>query len=150
MWSADAIIGRTVYLDANVFIYAFESTLALSDSLLPLKAVFQHFQQNRAWARTSSITRAEVLVHPLRQNNLDLANLYRSLLSGVGLIGMDAVSLSVIDSAASLRAQYGLRLADALHIASAIESGCDAVLTADKRMAACRPSIDFLLLDELL
>ncbi|MBK7002355.1 MAG: PIN domain-containing protein [Rhodoferax sp.] len=150
MWLADTVIGRTIYLDANVFIYAFEGTLAPPDVTNPasaLRAVFHLIQQGRTWARTSQMTRAEVLVHPLRNGNARLVDLYSSLLSGTEMIAMDAVSTAVIDRAARLRADFHLRLADAIHLASAIESGCDALLTADKRLAACSALMAILPLD---
>ena len=58
------------------------------------------------------------------------------------------VTFEIADKAAQLRAQYNLRTPDALHIASAIESGCQALLTNDlgiKRVTELR----VLVLDEL-
>ena len=148
MWLPEVMIDRSVYLDANVFIYVFESTLTTQITPSRLHKAFQFFQQGRAWARTSQLPRAEVLVHPLRQGNARLTDLYSSLLSGTEIIAVDAVSAAVIDRAAHLRARHGLRLADAVHLASAIESGCDVLLTADKRLASCRSaSMDILSLD---
>ena len=149
MWLPDSLIGRTIYLDANVFIYAFESNLSSVGAHSPLRELFRLIQQGRVWARTSQMTRAEVLVHPLRQGNVPLVDLYSSLLSGTEMIGMDCVSTAVIDRAAHLRASHNLRLADAIHLASAIESGCNVMLTADKRLGACSALMDLLLIDTL-
>jgi predicted nucleic acid-binding protein len=149
MWLPDAVTNRTIYLDANVFIYAFESTLPPFGPLSPLRDVFHLIQQEKTWARTSQITRAEVLVHPLRQGNKPLVALYSDLLSGTAMIGIDAVSSAVVDRAAHLRASHNLRLADALHLATAIESGCDAMITADKRLAACNALMKMLLIETL-
>lgn len=136
MWVSDSIAGKTVYMDANVLIYAFESNLAPFGALSPLIEVFGLFETEKAWARTSLLTRAEVLVHPLRHGNQELIGLYSGLLAGDSLISVDPISLSVIDRAARLRADHGLRLADAVHLASALEAGCDGFITADKRLAA--------------
>lgn len=149
MWLPDAVTGRTIYLDANIFIYAFESTLPPFGALSPLREIFHLIQQGRTWARTSLITRAEVLVHPLRQGNQQLVALYSDMLSGTAMIGMDAVSSAVVERATHLRASHNLRLADALHLATAIEFGCDAMITADKRLAVCNAMMEMLLIETL-
>jgi predicted nucleic acid-binding protein len=66
MWDCEQLAGKTVYLDANVFIYAFEGSHSLQ---LPSRAIARIFQMLATYqlsARTSALTRAEVLVHPLR------------------------------------------------------------------------------------
>lgn len=58
------------------------------------------------------------------------------------------VSAAIAEYAAEMRSQYNLRTLDALHIASAVETGCDAFLTNDltfRRIARLR----VLVLDEL-
>ncbi|MDD2741187.1 MAG: PIN domain-containing protein [Rhodocyclaceae bacterium] len=150
MWSPDSIAGKSVYLDANVLIYAFESTLPPFGRLSPLVDVFKSFEAEKSWARTSLLTRAEVLVHPLRHKNEALLNLYSTLLAGNTFIAIDAISAAIVNRAAKLRADGGLRLADAVHLASALESGCDGFLTADKRLLAYgSQQIDVFPLDEL-
>jgi len=46
-----------------------------------------------------------------------------------------ALSASVCDRAATIRATYGYRTADALHLAAAIEAECEAFVTGDARLA---------------
>ena len=45
-----------------------------------------------------------------------------------------SVDETVAGRAADLRARYNLRTPDALHIATALVAGCDAVLTNDLRL----------------
>jgi predicted nucleic acid-binding protein len=42
---------------------------------------------------------------------------------------------AVYDRAAEIRAQHGFKTPDAIHLAAAIESGCDRFLTNDRRLA---------------
>jgi predicted nucleic acid-binding protein len=149
MWLPNTIAGQTVYLDANILIYGFETQTSPLQLSLTLGAVLRLFQEERAWARTSALTRAEVMVRPLRDSNAELLQLYQELLSGNAFLAVDAISGAMIDQAARLRARLGLRLADALHVASAMESGCDAFLTADRQLAVCGNDIEVLLLADL-
>ena len=44
------------------------------------------------------------------------------------------LSRAVIDRATDIRARYGFRTPDALHLAAAVVSGCDVFLTNDYRL----------------
>lgn len=44
------------------------------------------------------------------------------------------IDLNVAERAAELRARYGLRTPDALQIAAALSSGCEAFLTNDAKL----------------
>jgi len=43
----------------------------------------------------------------------------------------------VIDLATELRARYGFKIPDAIHLAAAIAGGCDLFLTNDYRLDKC-------------
>lgn len=47
------------------------------------------------------------------------------------------LTASVFDRAADLRADLGFKTPDALHLAAAIEAGCDRFLTNDSRLSKC-------------
>lgn len=47
------------------------------------------------------------------------------------------LSAAVFDRAAGLRADLGFKTPDALHLAAAIEAGCDCFLTNDSRLTKC-------------
>jgi predicted nucleic acid-binding protein len=97
---------------------------------------------------TSTTTLAEVLVQPLRRGNVALANLYQRLLLHSDYLDIVPVTGSVAVRAATLRADYGLKLPDALHLAVAQEAGCEAFLTNDRALSRVKePRI--ILLDEL-
>jgi len=58
------------------------------------------------------------------------------------------ISAGVAESAADLRARYNLRTPDALHVATAIDAGCDAFLTNDTGIKRVQ-EIAVLVLDDL-
>lgn len=94
------------------------------------------------------ITLTEVLVHPLRQGDLALAQRYRMMLTQNQDFQLCAVTEFVAEKAAELRARHNLRTPDALHVATAIEYGCDTILTNDRGIARVS-DIRVLILDDL-
>lgn len=131
----DAIGGRPVYLDANVFIYALEGYAAFSAEL---HALFVAIDAGTVVAHTSQLTLAEVLVKPLADGNAALAEMYRRAVTGSPHVMAHPVDLSVLEAAAAIRSAGKVRLADAVHLATARAAGCGAFLTNDKRLAARR------------
>jgi predicted nucleic acid-binding protein len=47
------------------------------------------------------------------------------------------VSESILEGATELRARYGFRSPDAIHLATAIDAGAAAFLTGDAQLARC-------------
>lgn len=149
MWVAQELEGKQVYFDSNVFIYAFETPKSL---LMPSRAlgdIFTLLSQDRLAVRTSALTKAEVLVHPLRHQFAELEADYRAILSGTQGVAVDAITDVMLEKAVALRAFHGMKLADSIHIASAIISGCDFLVTGDKGFLRCDSQIRIMLLEEL-
>ncbi|MCA0454998.1 MAG: PIN domain-containing protein [Chloroflexi bacterium] len=96
----------------------------------------------------STLILTEVLSHPLRLGNIQLVQDYEDIIKNS--IGFELISMDdeIARRAAALRAKYGLKTPDALHIATALETGCHAFLTNDmglKRVTEIRVPV----LDEL-
>ncbi len=90
----------------------------------------------------------ELLTQPLKLENEYFLAEYEDILKRAKGFKLVNVNSNIARKAAYLRATYNLRTPDALHVATAIESGCDAFLTNDvgiKRVTELR----ILLLDEL-
>jgi predicted nucleic acid-binding protein len=97
---------------------------------------------------TSVITLGEVLVQPFAQGSLALQAEYRDiLLHSAGLRTVE-ISADAAEEAARLRARHGTRLPDALQVATALRTGCEAFLTNDRRLARVT-ELRVLLLDDL-
>ena len=96
----------------------------------------------------SVLVLSEILVYPMKTNDLELAQKYETMLINSENFNLIIVNHDVAKKAAGLRAQYNLKTPDALHLATAIVSGADAFLTNDngfKRVS----EINILVLDEL-
>lgn len=97
---------------------------------------------------TSVITLSEILVQPLRLGDTDIAQEYHDILVIRDDYILVDISIDIAISAAAIRARHSLRTPDALHAATAIRMGCDAILTNDRDF---RRVTDFnvLVLDDL-
>ena len=121
-----------VYLDANAVIIAIEGEDEIADLV---RRVFELGGTAENGLVTSELTLSEVLVRPLRENDADRARAYLSLLADGPGMSISAISRDVLLASADLRARYGaLKLADAIHLATAVELACDRFLSNDHRL----------------
>ncbi len=111
--------GKIVGLDTAPLIYFIEEHTSY---LGALKEFFETVDKGEVSVVTSTITLTEVLVHPLRSQNVDLAAEYREILLNSNITTLD-ISSEIAEYGALLRSQYNLRTPDALQIATAIKSG---------------------------
>ncbi len=81
----------------------------------------------------SDLSRMECLIHPVREGNSLLCQLYESFFKGRKSCYIPITS-AVFEIATELRAEYAVKTPDALHLASAKIGGCDIFLTNDNRL----------------
>jgi uncharacterized protein len=81
----------------------------------------------------SDLTRLECRVKPLREGNTALLYDYDDYFAEV-VEEIVFLSRAVIDRATDIRARYGFRTPDTMHLAAAVVSGCDVFLTNDHRL----------------
>ena len=118
---------RSAYLDANAVIGALERDDGLQFSaLLDIAQVADFY--------TSEITLHEVLVHPLRRGDRNLAAAFSAWFDTGSMLTVVPVSRPVLIRAAELRAASSMKMPDAIHVASADLSNCDAVVSHDRRL----------------
>ncbi len=97
---------------------------------------------------TSTITDTEYLVHPYREKSYIKIISYKSFLQDIHVLKI-GIGESIAEKAAQIRAFYqGIKTADSLQLAAAIESGCDVFLTNDKQLKQVS-ELRALLVDEL-
>lgn len=112
---------RKLYLDTSALIYLVE----VADS-----ASFGDDQIVTSW-----ITFAEALVKPMQNDDRLLQSAYRSLFEARTLLKVIPVDRDISLRAAELRAEHGLKLPDAIHLATGLHHGCAAFLTGDRGWA---------------
>jgi predicted nucleic acid-binding protein len=123
-----AELGQRVYLDANIIIYAVEGFALYLDQI---RALLTAVNAGEVVAVTSELTLAEVLVKPLKDQQPALQQAYQTFLTPTPELEVVPISLTVLLEAARLRATTKLKLPDAIHLATALHSQCDAFLTND-------------------
>lgn len=108
----------------------------------------EQLRLSKELAVTSTLTLTEVLVHPLRSGNVELACQYRDILLDQENLITVPISVEIAEVAAQLRARQNLRTPDAIQIATAMGEGAMFFLTNDARLAAV-PDLKVLVLDAL-
>ncbi|SMD10095.1 PIN domain-containing protein [Rhizobium sp. RU36D] len=138
-----------IYLDTNIFIAAFERKDELSDRLGSMLA-----STTVASFVSSELTLSELLVLPLRQDNQHLVSAYNAVFNpGNKWLEIAPVDRRTLTEAAQLRSsRQGLKLPDAIHLATASERNCTDFLTEDSDLLAAGKSayvrLQFLRPDE--
>ncbi|MEW6210803.1 MAG: type II toxin-antitoxin system VapC family toxin [Acidobacteriota bacterium] len=137
MGSVSDALGRRVYLDINIIIYAIEGFADYADKI---KALLEALDAAEIIAVTSELTLAEVLVKPLKDGNLTIGQVYKDFLSPTPVFDVAPVSREVLESAAECRASVGLKLPDAIHWATFQSRSCDSFLTNDESFRSLQTS----------
>jgi predicted nucleic acid-binding protein len=121
-----------VYLDANVFVAAFEHAGAHSDHAW---WIFDAVESGKILAGTSEITLAEVLVKPIEIGATDLVDGYERMMVSSASFEVLPVRRDILVNAAALRARRSsVRLPDAVHIATAQALSCGFFISDDRRI----------------
>jgi predicted nucleic acid-binding protein len=137
--------GKTIGLDTAPLIYFIEEHPTYLETILNL---FETVESGEVTAVTPTVTLLEVLAHPFRSNNKDLATEYRDILLHSKVITYD-ISAPIAEAAAQLRSRHNIRTPDAIQIATAMHAGASHFLTNDARSPAI-PSIEILVLDVVI
>lgn len=129
MWPA--VTNEAVYLDSNIFIYAVQKSDRWAK---PAEALLKAIDEQKVRAVASELVLAEVLSKPFALGNTRHIEQYQRLLSTGSGLSMVNVSRDVLVLAAELRGEMGLKLLDAIHLATARYANCDYFLTEDERL----------------
>jgi predicted nucleic acid-binding protein len=97
------------------------------------KLFFEAMDRGDFTVVTSTVTLLEVLVHPLRTNNAELAEEYRDILLNSKLMTV-GVSSTIAEQAARLRAAHNIRTPDAIQISAALNAGATHFFTNDIKL----------------
>jgi uncharacterized protein len=120
-----------LFLDVNVVIYFIENPPLFGPKAT---ARLAHSQAAGDSWFVSHLTRMECLVGPLRAGNAGLLSNYNAFFASP-LVHVVDVSAAVCDRAAAIRAAHRFAAIDALHLAAAVENGCNIFLTNDTRLS---------------
>jgi predicted nucleic acid-binding protein len=116
-----------IYLDTCLVIYAVEGDPVFGERVRAALAA-----EPTGQFAISPLIKLECLVKPIRDGDLALQRHYEAVLGQLALL---ALPETVFLQAAHLRARFGLRTPDALHLACAQHYRCSALWTNDERLA---------------
>ena len=121
-----------VYLDACAIIYGLEGT---NDMRRRVQQWTDRAKSNpNGVILTSRLSRLECRVKPLREGNAALLARYDAFFALQTLSIVD-ISADVVERATQYRAMHNYRVADAIHLATAVIASADVLLTGDARLA---------------
>jgi predicted nucleic acid-binding protein len=124
-----------VYLDACSIIYLIEAVEPFHSQVIAELEPLRNKSESRIV--TSRLSMLECRVQPVKNADEPLLAAYDAFFSAERLIVVE-IDARVIDSATRLRAAYGFRTPDAIHLAMAIEEKTDTFLTGDSSIKRCR------------
>lgn len=137
--------GDRIYLDANVFISAYENRGPRSDSAW---TILEAVEKGEFSAVSSELTLAEILVGPIKDGDDKLASHYHDLFRSNEHFLVAPVERDVLIEAAALRGIVeSLRLPDAIHVATARLKECKLIVSDDRRLPTA-PGLVLVRLDK--
>jgi predicted nucleic acid-binding protein len=123
-----------IYLDACSIIYLVEAASPFHQAIVSRLGRYQADAGSRLI--TSRLSCLECRVRPFRDNDEKLLAAYDRFFHADRLEIVE-ISAEVVATATTLRARYGFKTPDAIHLASAIEEKVDLLLTGDASLARC-------------
>jgi len=134
-----------IFLDTSPIIYAVEKIKPYAELLQPL---WQLAVSRKIQLIGSELLILETLVKPFESGDQELIAAFRNLLTSKEMLLLPITS-EILESAAQLRANYGLKTPDAIHAATAQLAQCDLFITNDKSFQRI-PNLSSTLLKQYL
>jgi len=143
---AERLTGHShVGLDSCVLIYHIER----HPTYLPFtQALLGSIEAGHLTAVVSILALMEVTVRPWQLQRSDVVRDYEEILTHFPNLTISDVTRDIAHQAARLRAQYCLRPADALHVATALTHGATAFVTNDRQLTHLRENVQIVLLED--
>lgn len=135
-----------VGLDTMCFIYHFEAN---PKYIAFTNALFNLVEEGKLRATTSTLTLAEILIKPIEQGNKAAVDDYKYALTNFPNLVLCDINAEIAAEAAHLKAGYGIRLPDALQVATSITQGARAFITNDQNLKRIRET-ETLIIREFL
>jgi predicted nucleic acid-binding protein len=145
-WSVSQLTAKheLVALDANVVIYLLEN---VEPGASRAAAIVDAIESGEVRGSMSTVAQTEILVGPARSADPMIFELAAQELRELR-VAKNPLTARIAEDAAWVRGQTGLRLPDAVHLATARASGATALVTNDRRIRS-RPGLDVYYLDDL-
>jgi predicted nucleic acid-binding protein len=122
-----------IYCDSVILIYFLEGTPPFQARSVSRLAALRAAGDTLV---VSDLVRLECRMQPIRLGDATALADYDALFAQPDVERVPFPT-AVFDRATEIRATLNFKLGDSLHLAAAVESGCDAFLTNDTRLSRC-------------
>jgi predicted nucleic acid-binding protein len=133
------------YIDTNVIIGIIETPKPLAR---PQVEFIQAIDNEEICACTSELSLAECLVKPMVRKNSELISLYLGFITSRDFFPVYSIDTATLIAAAKIRAEYGCKLPDAIHVATALENECGVFVSNDLKLKL-PPTLKLCVWDEV-
>jgi predicted nucleic acid-binding protein len=122
-----------IYCDSVILMYFFDHVGPFNVRATNRLAAMANAKDQIA---ISDLVRLEYRVLPLKSGDTAKLTAFDSFCAHPD-VRLVPITSAVFERATIIRATYNFKLADSLHLAAAVEAGCDRFLTNDARLSAC-------------
>jgi predicted nucleic acid-binding protein len=123
--------GQVLALDTVTLIYFLERHPVYYPIV---RELFKSIEENRFSAVISSLAFTELLVPAFRAGKAEEATKLQKVLTNFPHLETVPLTITIAAEAARLRADYGIRTPDAIHLATAIKNEAAGFITNDKKL----------------
>ena len=123
-----ALENKKVYFDSNIFIYLLEGSKEFSELLLDIRTLVESRSIN---VFSSSLVYTELIPPHAKQENFEGIS---STINFLNLFNLITPSGKILIHAGMIRGSTAMKTPDAIHVATAMASGCDLFLSNDKNI----------------
>lgn len=124
-------MGRLIAIDTSILIYLLEEHPQYATHA---RRLFERIEKGSLKAIFSIVGMIELLTGVKKKGRQDLAQDYKLLLSHLPNFDIYSIDEKIVDVASTMRATYGIRTPDAIHVATAIAKGATLFVTNDRAL----------------
>ncbi|MEZ5536279.1 MAG: type II toxin-antitoxin system VapC family toxin [Thiolinea sp.] len=127
--SLDELKGRSVYIDTNIFIYFLDGQEPFLSIVYPF---LESLLNGEIIGYTGDAVVAETMVQPYKLGNLAMIERFKAFFAQDDFLTVLNHDANAFDLAAQLSGTQKMKLVDSLHMATALQAGCDFLITHQK------------------
>ena len=137
---------RRIAIDANAFIYLFESPGSLARAT---GAILDAAELGKVTVVVSTMVLAEIAVGPVAAGDETLVECYADAIRGARGVQVVPLTADIAVDVGIIRGRHRVQIPDAVHLATARHAGATAIVTNDERMPAL-PHLEVVRLADLV
>ena len=137
---------RRVALDANALVYLLEAPDPLGRVTA---AILDAAEGGRPTVVLATLALAEIAVGPVRRGDETIVERYADEIRDLRGVQIVPLTADIALDVGVIRGRYRIRLADAIHLATARQAGASAIVTNDRRMPEI-PHLEVIQLADLV